>query len=475
MKIIGRHSEKEKLQKCLDSEKAEFIAVFGRRRVGKTFLIKEFFKNDFTFYISGLANATKKEQIENFNYALNIYGKSRYYQSKSWLESFRQLANLLESSRKKGKKIVFIDEISWFDTARSDFLKGIELFWNGWASCRSDVILILCGSTNSWIIKKLLNNWGGLYNRVTQRIPIQPFNLSECEEYFEYKKIKFEKKNILDSYMIFGGIPYYLNLFEKGLSLAQNVDKLCFMKNSELQNEFSTLYSSLFKNSKHHESVIKALARKRMGLTREEIKKETKLQGGGLTTILEELEQCDFISSFKCYKKKSKERLYQLIDFFSLFYLNFIKNKHQDEERFWVNIIDNAKHRDWSNYAFQQVCILHYEQIKRKLGISGVATKLASWRSKNPDHNTKIDFLFERKDGIIHLCEMRYSGTEYLIDKKMEKILRDKKYTFMEEMNIRKSVQTTMVTIYGVERNEYWSAVQSEIKIKDLFVNINNE
>jgi AAA+ ATPase superfamily predicted ATPase len=258
MEIVGRYSELQTLQRYFESDNPEFVAVYGRRRVGKTFLIKEYFNKRFSFYISGIGNVTKKEQLENFNTTLNHYGKIKYPYAKNWMDAFRQLIHLLENDKKKGKKVIFIDELPWFDTPRSGFVTGLDYFWNTWASAQPEILLIICGSATSWIINKLFKNRGGLHNRVTHRMFIQPFNLAECEEYFNHKKIELSRKDIVESYMIFGGIPFYLNMFEKGLSLAQVVDKTCFTKKGELYDEFSILYSSLFKHSENHELVIKA-------------------------------------------------------------------------------------------------------------------------------------------------------------------------------------------------------------------------
>ena len=471
MEIIGRYEEKNALQQYVDSDMPEFVAVYGRRRIGKTFLIKNFFDKSFSFYISGMANATKKEQLENFNATLIAYGKMPYPRVGSWMESFRQLIHLLENSKKKGKKIVFIDELPWFDTPRSGFITGLEYFWNTWASDRSDMLLITCGSSTSWMTNKLLKNRGGLHNRVTRRMHLQPFNLAECEAFFKRKKIVLDRKSIVGSYMIFGGIPFYINLFERGLSLAQHVDKLCFAKNGALRDELSILFSSLFRKSTNYEIIIKALAKKKIGLTREEIIRETKLQGGGLSAILEELELCHFIRSYNAYEKKTKERLYQLIDFYSLFYFNFIQRTSPDNKHFWTNLIGKAKYNVWSGYAFEQVCLQHATQIRQKLGISGVATSLASWRSKKSDPAAQIDLLIDRNDGIINVCEIKYADDEFVIDKKTDDNLRNKKSAFRRETNTRKAVHITMITTYGVKRNEYWGNIQSEVKMDDLFFN----
>jgi AAA+ ATPase superfamily predicted ATPase len=469
MKIIGRQNEKYALQQYVESDKPEFVAVYGRRRVGKTFLIKEFFDNSFSFYISGLANATMEEQLENFNNALISYGKMPYPHARKWMDAFRQLIHLLEHNNKKSKQVIFIDELPWFDTPRSGFVMALEYFWNTWASTRPEILLIACGSATSWMINKLIKNHGGLHNRITHRMVIEPFNLAECEEFFQHNKIVLNRKSIIESYMIFGGIPFYLNLFEKGFSLAQNINKLCFKNNGVLQDEFSILYSSLFKHSENHELIIKTLAKRKKGMKREEIIQETQLQGGGLTTILEELEQCHFIRSYSAYDKTTKERLYQLIDFYSLFYFTFIKNTKQNDEFLWTNLIDNARYRAWSGYAFEQVCMQHVTQIRQKLGILGVITYSASWRSKKSEPAAQIDLLIDRNDGIINLCEMKFSENEFIIDKKQDQNLRNKKSVFKQETKTRKSIHLTMVTTYGVKHNEYWGNIQSEVMMDDLF------
>ena len=469
MEIIGRHQEKYALQQYFESDKSEFLAVYGRRRIGKTFLIREFFDKSFSFYISGMANSSKAEQLDNFNTTLRSYGKVSYPRANKWLDAFGQLIHLLEHSKKKGKKVIFIDELPWLDTPRSGFISGLEYFWNVWASARTDILLIACGSSTSWMINKLLNNRGGLHNRVTHRMALEPFNLAECEAFLQHKKIVLNRKSIIESYMIFGGIPFYLNMFGKGLSVAQIVDKLCFAKNGELRDEFSILYSSLFKNSTNHELVVKTLAKKKMGMTRDEISRNTKLQGGGLSMLLEELEQCHFIRSYLSFEKKKKERLFQLTDFYSLFYINYIKNTKPNDEHFWTNFVNSAKYRTWCGYAFEQVCMQHTAQIKQKLGISGVTTYSAAWRSKKSEPGAQIDLLIDRNDGIINLCEMKYSEDEFIIDKKQDENLRNKRAAFIRETKTRKSVHITMVTTFGVKRNEYWGTVQSEVKMNDLF------
>ena len=318
------------------------------------------------------------------------------------------------------------------------------------------------------MIDKLLKNRGGLHNRVTRRLHISPFTLGECEKFFEYKKIVMDKRSIAESYMIFGGIPFYMDLMEKKFSLAQNVDKLCFSKDGALRDEFSILYASLFKNAENHMKVVKVLSRKAKGMIRDEIIAATDLQGGGLTNILEELEQCGFIRKYQSFEKKNKYPVYQLIDFYTLFHIHFIESK-TNYGNVWTTMSDNAQRRAWTGYAFELACLVHEEQIKQKLGISGVLTNSASWRSLTSSPGAQIDLLIDRNDNVINICEMKYAKDEFVIDKKYAESLQNKRDAFARESKTRKAIHLTMVTTHGVKRNDHYHLIQSEVKMEDLF------
>lgn len=470
MKIVGREKEQAILRRQVQSDKPEFVAVYGRRRVGKTFLIKEYFSNSFTFYLTGLANVDTQKQLLNFNASLNQYGKVEYPVAETWLEAFRQLAHLLQQSSQKGKKVVFLDELPWLDTPRSGFVSALEHFWNGWASARPDVLLIGCGSATSWMINKLIKNHGGLHNRVTQQLYIEPFTLGECEEFYAHNKIVLGRQQIVESYMMLGGIPYYLSLIDKSLSLAQNIDELCFAGTGTLWEEFSNLYASLFRHSEHHVKVVEALGKKSKGLTRAEIIAGAKLPDGGtLSKTLEELEQCGFIRKYRSFDKKSKYTLYRLVDFYTLFYLNVIRRHRNSSRNLWPSTGGQARQIAWSGYAFEMVCLAHVEQIKHTLGISGVLTSVASWRSSGAEPRAQVDLLIERNDHIVNLCEIKYANTEFVIDRKYDEVLRNKREAFIRETKTRKTVHLTMITTYGVKQNEYSGLVQSEVTMDDLF------
>ena len=461
IKMIGREKEKEDLIRLSESEKPEFVVVSGRRRVGKTFLIREFFGNRFAFYHTGMANTETENQLNSFNASLHKYGKIPYPKASNWLASFEQLIHLLSNTKKKGKKTVFIDEIPRMDTPRMGFVQALEYFWNSYASNQNDMLLIVCGSDSSWIMNKLINSQS---NRVTHQIDLRPFNLGECEEYFKKNRIALNRHQIVENYMIFGGIPYYLSLMQKHLSMAQNIDNICFAKNGTLRNEFENLYASLFRNYEDHLKVVEVLSKKAKGMTRKEILENTRLpNGGGFTKTLTELELCGFIRKCKAFEKKERDHLFQLTDFFTMFYFNFMTDNQLNDEHDWTN------HSAWSGYAFEQVCMAHVPQIKYKLGIAGVQTNTASWRSNEADNDAQFELLIVRKDKVINLCEMRYAQGQYVIDEQQDKVLRNKRSSFRLETKTRKTLRLTMITTYGIEHNEYWHNIHSEVTIDDLF------
>lgn len=469
--IIGRKEEQQILHSAVQSENSEFVAVYGRRRVGKTYLIRETFGYKFTFQHTGLAKGNTKEQLFSFAISLRDAGYDDCPIPKSWLEAFSLLSTYLKNSTDE-KKIVFLDELPWMDTARSNFISAFEHFWNGWASARKDIVLIICGSATSWIINKVINDHGGLHNRVTKQIALQPFTLKECEMFAESKGLEMSRYQLAECYMVLGGIPYYWSLMEKGLSLAQNIDKIIFAKNGKLSNEFNQLYASLFKSPEQYIDVVTALGKKKAGMTREEIIAATDMYSSGtLSKVLDELEYCGFIRKYNGFDKKSKQAIYQLIDNYTLFYFKFIQQNENNDEHFWSASIDSAMHRAWSGLAFERLCMAHTQQIKAALGIAGVLSNVYSWRKEADEMSdgAQIDLLIDRKDQVINLCEMKYSLSEYAIDAEYEQKLRNKKSAFIDATNTRKAVHLTMVTTFGIKANAHSGIVQNEITLEDLF------
>lgn len=472
MRVIGRKKEIRILDDCVRSYYPELVVVYGRRRVGKTFLIKEYFENDFSFCSTGLSRGNSKEQLREFNNALQLYGSEDKTMPKDWFTAFRRLRTLLESKDahrhyESGKKIVFLDEVPWMDTRRSAFKTALELFWNSWGSSQADLVLIICGSATSWIIDNVLHDTGGLYNRATKRIHLEPFTLKECEEFFVSEGFSMTREQIIESYMIFGGVPYYLRLMSPRYSLHQDVDRLIFKKNGPLADEYSHLYASLFRFSDNYVKVIDALYSKNAGLTREEIRDCTGIDtGGGLTKILQGLEECDFIRKYQGFTKSGAGYTYQLIDSFTLFYKKFV-----DEEKLnsWINYIYSPGYYAWSGIAFERVCLNHSDQIKEALGIAGMVTSEYSWRSRNTEPGAQIDLLIDRRDGIIDIIEMKYAKDKYTITPSCRNDLIHKREVFQKETETEKAIHIIMLAANGVARNGNDDVLINTLTKDDLF------
>jgi predicted AAA+ superfamily ATPase len=474
MKIIGRREQKRELQRIVDSGRPEFLAVYGRRRAGKTYLIREFFEGDFCFSLTGLSktDADTKTQIEGFNAAVRRYFPYDARPVADWFEAFELLTYLIDAAplQGNGKKVIFIDEMPWLDTRKSGFFTALEHFWNSWAAARPEVLLIACGSSSSWMVNELINNTGGLYNRVTRTMLIEQFTLGECEEYFRYLGLSLGRQQVVESYMVFGGVPYYMSLMDTQASLTQSIDRLCFSKGAKLATEFYQLYATLFGKNNRHREVAAVLASRSIGLTRNEILAGTGMSnGGGITRMLEELELSGFIRRYQPFGRKTRDSLYQLVDAFSLFHLRFMSELSKRDRSFWTKFSSTGAYRAWSGYAFERVCLAHVQQILNVLGISGVLTECSSWRSVRSDPGAQVDLVIDRADGIINLCEMKYSNQQFVIDKAYEMSLRNKRGAFETETRTRKGVHLTLVSTYGLLRNSHSGVIQSQVTMDDLF------
>lgn len=469
--IIGREKEQQELREAYLSDESKFVAVYGRRRVGKTYLVRQTFKDSLTFSHSGQAKGALAEQLFGWKSSLKDAG---YYVTKSpssWLEAFDMLKDLIRKSEEK-KKVVFIDEMPWLDTPRSNFVNALEFFWNGWASGRDDVLLIVCGSATSWIVNKLFRNHGGLHNRVTNRIYLQPFTLHECELYMQQRGLSLTRYDIIEGYMILGGIPFYWSFLERGKSLAQNIDSLIFAEDGKLRYEFSELYNSLFRNPDNYIKVVLALGQCQSGLTREEIINKCGIASSGtLTTVIEDLENCGFIRKVAAFGRKSQQS-YMLIDNYTLFYLKFIKKNTENDESFWSHSYQSPLRRAWVGTAFERVCFQHLRQIKQALGIGGVVSTVYSLNIPPTEvhRGAQIDMIIDRADNMVNICEMKYSNDEYVVTKDDAMSIANKTSRLLEVMKKRKSVAITMVTVYGIAHTGYWNTIQSEVTADNLFM-----
>ena len=473
MAIIGRKKELQELQRLAATGRAELLVVYGRRRVGKTFLIREYYRDSFAFYTSGVANGSKQTQLRAFRSSLRRCGVDDVPNLDDWFDAFERLRDYLESGSARrdpesGRLVVFIDELPWLDTPKSDFMPAFDYFWNTWASARNDVLVVVCGSATSWIVEKLLQSKGGFHNRVTARMHLEPFTLNECEQLMRLNGFTVTRQLVAETYMTFGGIPYYLQLMDPRLGLARDIDRLCFESGAPLRVEFGELYQSLFKKGQRHIGVVRALAQRRSGLTRDEIAKGAGLTTGGqLTETLVELEQCGFIRRYRDITRRERDPLFQLVDPFTLFWLRFVEGS--DDSQFWQHNYASARVRAWHGLAFEMLCLAHVAQIKRKLGVEMIAASICSWRSKGSDPGAQIDLVIDRADGIVNLCEMKWAAGPYAITKGAADSMTSARETFAAETRTRKAQHLTLVTPHGAKRNEYWGLLQNEVTLDDLF------
>ena len=451
------------------SEKSEFVAVFGRRRVGKTFLIRETFKNRFCFYHTGLANAGMTRQLTEFKKTLGRYGKKKFRAPKDWYEAFDFLSEVIEADISR-KKVVFLDELPWMDTAKSGFVSALEHFWNGWASARDDILLVVCGSATSWIINKVLNDHGGLHNRVTRRIPLNPFTLRECERFARHNGIVLKRLQLLEYYMIFGGIPYYWEQIEKGESLTQCVDRILFDEEGELHQEFDRLYASLFRKPSAYVSIVTALGTRKIGMTRKELamRSRQKLNGRFGERLLE-LEQCGFIRKYAPPGRMTRDAIYQLMDNFTLFYFKFMHGRNTASDE-WAHVSQSQVGRIWCGLAFERVCLQHVNQIKSALGISDVRTSACGWSADDGvEKGAQVDLVLMRGDRTVNICEMKYTNGEFVIDAEYERALRNKVDAYQRETGTEDTLLLTMITAHGLKHNSHSECVQRELVAEDLF------
>ena len=480
--VVGRKREIALLKECHKTAKSEFVVVYGRRRIGKTFIVNESLSKNFVFQATGLFAQPRAEQLKNFYNAMQKwFGEELLAKSgvkkcpKDWGETFTVLERLLTAvpKPKRGKKVVFLDELPWMDTQRSGFIAALEHFWNSYAAWTHDIILVVCGSAASWIVDRVINNKGGLHNRLTRRIHLQPFTLSETEQFLKGKGFRWNRYDVAQCYMSMGGIPYYLdNIPSDANSYPLAIDKMFFSQDGILREEYNLLYKSLFINSSSYEAIVEQLAMKKMGMTMSEITEAAKLViGGNITEYLSNLERCGFVRKYNAYGNKKKATLYQLTDLYTLFYLQFVKENVSTGGAHWQTMIDSPSRRAWMGYAFEIVCLTHIEQIRSALGFSSVNCSVSAWKTKKTEEHdgAQIDLVIDRRDQVINLCEMKFANAKYAVDAKYEDELRNKVNAFQIETKTTSALQLTMVTTYGVKQNSHSGIIASQVVLDDLF------
>jgi AAA+ ATPase superfamily predicted ATPase len=468
-KIIGRNLEQALLKEAIDNDKSELIALYGRRRIGKTYLIREYFKTSIVFEMSGLFGGSLKDQLETFSKELVKRTKRTELETaKSWFQAFTMLESYLDKFKSESKKVIFIDEFPWIATPKSKFLMAFENFWNTYCTKRNDLIVVICGSAASYMVQKIIKNKGGLHNRITRKIRLLPFNLYDTEAFLLKNGIKFTRYDVIQIYMTLGGVPHYLEKLSKGLSASQNIDKLCFSKDGVLNDEFNQLFASLFDDSERHMKLIKTLAKSNKGLTRNELINQSKISSSGdFTSKLEELIESGFVTDYPYYQNKKQLTLYRLSDEYSRFYLKFIDNNKNGGAGTWQKLYTTQSYLSWSGFAFETLCLKHIQQIKKALRIDAIYTTSSSWFNEN----AQVDLLIDRSDNVMQLCEMKFYNAVFTIDKSYYLNLKNKIAALQQHTKTRKNIFVTLITSYGIKENEYSKElVHSHLGMDVLFI-----
>lgn len=481
--IVGRKTELAILNRLYASSRAEFLAVYGRRRIGKTYLISEYFKSKgYYFELTGAKDADLKTQLSNFReeFADVFYAGEKQEMPKSWQEAFNQLRRKVQELSQNEKIIIFLDELPWLASRRSGILKSLEHVWNRYLSRLNNVILIVCGSAASWMLKKIIYNKGGLYGRLTAEISLKPFTLGEAELYLQAQGINLDRRQIIELYFAFGGVAKYLANIGKGKSSAQIISETCFSPTGALPLEFPKLYESLFDKPQQHIAIVTCLASKKSGMTQEEILNKTGMSsGGGFTHLLQELEDSGFILSAAEFSHKKKETKYRLIDEYSLFYLTWIKPALEQQlknvaQNYWHSIQNSPAYNTWAGLAFEGICLKHVDKIIEALKISMVARSTTTWSYRSAkEENQKgaqIDLVIDRADQCINLCELKFCNSNFLVTKEYADNLRYKKSCFQQQTETKKSLFITLITSYGATVNQHFLAsVDNQLAMEVLF------
>lgn len=475
MEIIGREKERKELKSIFESGKPELVAVYGRRRVGKTFLIDQAFFNNFAFRHVALPptqnnkKTTMKDQLRAFKLSLLLAGSKEKKTPKNWLDAFYELINLLKDDTTK-RLVLFFDELPWMDTPRSNFIGAFTWFWNSWASKQNNVLVIVCGSSNSYIVNKLINSHEGLYDRITRKIKLSPFSLKETEQYLLSNGVKLSRFNITQLYMMLGGIPYYLEKYNRELSFADNIDNIFFKKDAKLSLEFDNLFSSTFDNDSLCRNIVTILNNKNKGYSKVEILKQLKLKDGGeISKAFNALIESDFIIKYRPFGGGKKDELYALTDLFSYFYLRFVKNKSFDDKFLNSNLVSQA-FISWRGYAFEKILFIHTNEILNALRISGIQSATYLWSKKDDAKGAQVDLIIERKDNIINLCEAKFINDEFVVDKSYHQNLINRERLLSESLKKTQSINQVLITTVGLKRNEYSDDFTNVILLDDLFM-----
>lgn len=465
--IVGRVEERRVLSEAAQGDRAALVAIYGRRRVGKTHLVRNHLEPLAGTYFEAIGQhaAPREVQLDNFKQRLeSVFFGHRLPRLTDWREALSLLGDgVIAAAERKPTKpvVVFFDELPWLATHRSGLLPAIDYLWNARLSRVPNLVWVLCGSAASFMLDRLINAKGGLHNRITHRLRLEPFRLGEVRELLARRGLRRGTMQALELYMAFGGVPYYLLQVPSGMSASQAIGHVCFGQAGQLRDEFGRLFASLFDDASDHERLVRAAATSRGGMSRDELIAAAGLKSGGRATRwLDELEAAGFLARFVPYGRTTRDASYRLVDEYSLFHLRWIEPAPASSfgargTKHWISKASSPAFRAWAGYAFEGICLKHTAQIEKALGIDTMANEVGTWRhvarrGAHDDAGAQVDLLFDRPDGIINLCEIKHAAEEFVLTKALAKELVTKAEIFRARTNTKKEVVTTLITTLGL-------------------------
>lgn len=473
MELIGRTYEASRLQRCEASDKSELVCVYGRRRVGKTFLVEQTLSPYFAFHVVGSKNTNTTNQLKEFGLELADRGDTNQTPPKDWREAFNRLHKVITSAQAPksphGKAVVFIDEFPWFVRQRSDFLSAFSTFWNRHNSSGQKLLVVICGSATSWIVEHLLESAGDLAARVTESIFLEPFTLAETKAYFDDRNFGWDRETIIETQMVFGGLPFFFTLMNPHQSLWENIDRLCLEPRAVLQDETMVLLESTMRKSSVYSDLFSLLAQHKYGVRKSDIRKTLRYSNSQVESAIKETLRCGYVHEYRNLGQAQHPKYVMLIDPFILFHYRFINPQDSNPIRRWSDFVaDQGRYNAWRGNAFEIVCLYHVQQLKNALGIGDVATKEYPWTSAQGKGGAQIDLVIERADRITNLCEMKFTNGPFDLSKANEMELTRKREHFQEETGTTDALKTVLISVNGTTGNHDGS-IARKIDAQALF------
>jgi hypothetical protein len=411
--FVGRKNELRMLNDAYRSGKDELVVLYGRRRIGKSSLVKRFAEKKKAYYeFEALEGETTPGQINHFLQQLKkqiddpILDSVRFA---NWEQVFTYLTEKVINRKSKVKKILFLDELPWMAAGRIRLVSLLKYYWdNHWKS--KHVMLILCGSVASFMVKKVLHS-NALYGRTTIEILLKGFSPEEAARLLSKKR---SREETLNYQLVFGGVPKYLEQINTSQSFNKNMNTLCFSPHGIMLKEVERIFYSQFREPRTYLKIINLLKNGIFSLS--EISSKTKIpSGGGLKQYLKNLERAEMIRSYIPFDRSgnSKFKKYTLADEFLVFFFKYMGPnlrviKESSSRRLFETLTQNS-FDSWLGFAFERFCLKHAGLLALVMDFADDILLASPYFKKN-DERFQIDLLYQRADRVITVCEIKHQN-----------------------------------------------------------------